>query len=79
ASRLRDVVALGDDSPTTGLAEYSGVSWVPFTDAVPFHGQIMQLDASPIALAEDDPVVPGSIVGLGLFCAKDLRADDRVE
>lgn len=79
ASRLRDVAPLGDDAPTTGLAEYSGVSWVPFTDAVPFHGQIMQLDASPIALAEDDPVVPGSIVGLGLFCAKDLRADDRVE
>lgn len=79
ASRLRDVAPLGADAPTTGLAEYSGVSWVPFTDAVPFHGQIMQLDASPIALAEDDPVVPGSIVGLGLFCAKDLRADDRVE
>lgn len=54
------------------------MSWVPFTDAVPFHGQIMQLDASPIPLAEDDPVVPGSIVGLGLFCAKDLQADDRV-
>lgn len=79
ASRLRDVALLGADAPATGLAEYSGVSWVPFTDAVPFHGQIMQLDASPIALAEDDPVVPGSIVGLGLFCAKDLQADDRVE
>lgn len=79
ASRLRDVAPLGDDAPTTGLAEYSGVSWVPFTDDTPFHGQIMQLDASPIALADDDPVVPGSIVGLGLFCAKDLRADDRVE
>ncbi|MBQ9916331.1 MAG: GMC family oxidoreductase N-terminal domain-containing protein [Microbacterium sp.] len=79
ASRLRDVAPLGADAPATGLAEYSGVSWVPFTDAVPFHGQIMQLDASPIALAEDDPVVPGSIVGLGLFCAKDLQAGDRVE
>jgi pyranose oxidase len=52
---------------------------VPFTDEQPFHGQIMQLDASPIPLAEDDEVVPGSIVGLGLFCAKDLSADDRVE
>jgi choline dehydrogenase-like flavoprotein len=78
AARLRGVETLGADAPTTGLAEYSGVSWVPFTDDVPFHGQIMQLDASPIPLAEDDPVVPGSIVGLGLFCAKDLRADDRV-
>ena len=57
-----------------GLSEQSGVSWVPFTDDMPFHGQIMQLDASPVPLAEDDPVVPGSIVGLGLFCAKDLQA-----
>lgn len=79
AARLRDVQTLGADAPTTGLAEYSGVSWVPFTDDVPFHGQVMQLDASPIPLAEDDPVVPGSIVGLGLFCAKDLQADDRIE
>lgn len=78
AARLRGVETLGADAPTTGLAEYSGVSWVPFTDDVPFHGQIMQLDASPIPLADDDPVVPGSIVGLGLFCAKDLQADDRV-
>lgn len=79
ASRLRDVPSAPDDAPTTGLAEQSGVSWVPFTDDMPFHGQIMQLDASPIPLAEDDPIVPGSIVGLGLFCAKDLQADDRVE
>jgi len=78
ASRLRDMPPLAEDAPTAGLAEYSGVSWVPFTDDMPFHGQIMQLDASPIPLAEDDPVVPGSIVGLGLFCAKDLQADDRV-
>jgi choline dehydrogenase-like flavoprotein len=60
------------------LSEQSGVSWVPYTDEVPFHGQVMQLDASPVPLAEDDPVVPGSIVGLGLFCAKDLQWDDRV-
>ncbi|MDO9398256.1 MAG: GMC oxidoreductase [Herbiconiux sp.] len=60
------------------LSESSGVSWVPFTDELPFHGQVMQLDASPIPLATDDPVVPGSIVGLGLFCAKELSADDRL-
>ncbi|WP_285136537.1 GMC oxidoreductase [Microbacterium sp. lyk4-40-TSB-66] len=78
AARLRDMPPLDADAPATGLAEYSGVSWVPFTDGMPFHGQIMQLDASPIPLAEDDPVVPGSIVGLGLFCAKDLQAEDRV-
>ncbi|MCI0157546.1 GMC family oxidoreductase N-terminal domain-containing protein [Leifsonia shinshuensis] len=71
--------SVGADEIIDGaISERSGVSWVPFTDAVPFHGQVMQLDASPIPLADDDPVVPGSIVGLGLFCAKDLQWDDRV-
>ncbi|MDI6943283.1 GMC oxidoreductase [Microbacterium barkeri] len=79
ASRLRDVEAPATREGGDGaLSETSGVSWVPFTDDLPFHGQIMQLDASPIPLADDDPVVPGSIVGLGLFCAKDLQASDRV-
>jgi choline dehydrogenase-like flavoprotein len=80
AVRLRDVPPLDAEVPADGtLAEYSGVSWVPFTDDVPFHGQVMQLDASPVPLAVDDPVRPGSIVGLGLFCAKDLQREDRVE
>ncbi|QKJ20412.1 GMC oxidoreductase [Microbacterium hominis] len=81
ASRVRDAAAADAAQRTgsTGLSEQSGVSWVPFTDAMPFHGQIMQLDASPVPLAEDDPVVPGSIVGLGLFCAKDLQEADRVD
>ncbi|MGC5077099.1 GMC oxidoreductase [Agrococcus sp. DT81.2] len=80
-ARLRDVEPPAEDQlPASGaLSEQSGVSWVPFTDALPFHGQVMQLDASPVPLADDDPVVPGSIVGLGLFCAKDLQWDDRVE
>jgi choline dehydrogenase-like flavoprotein len=81
AARLRDVEAPAEDqvAASGALSEQSGVSWVPFTDDKPFHGQIMQLDASPVPLADDDPVVPGSIVGLGLFCAKDLQWDDRVE
>jgi len=81
AARLRDVHAGSEDAVAASgaLSEQSGVTWVPFTDAMPFHGQIMQLDASPVPLAEDDPIVPGSIVGLGLFCAKDLQWDDRVE
>ncbi|MCW4466297.1 GMC oxidoreductase [Glutamicibacter sp. MNS18] len=79
ASRLRGVQGRGAaGNPAAGLSEQSGVSWVPYMDAEPFHGQIMQLDASPVPLAEEDPVVPGSIVGLGLFCAKDLSAQDRV-
>jgi len=90
ASRIRDAERLVPESNGAhgareqvaaegALSEQSGVSWVPFTDDVPFHGQIMQLDASPVPLAVDDPVVPGSIVGLGLFCAKDLQRDDRIE
>ncbi|MBN9194966.1 MAG: GMC family oxidoreductase N-terminal domain-containing protein, partial [Microbacterium sp.] len=79
ATRIRDLPDLDTVVPADGtLAEYSGVSWVPFTDDVPFHGQVMQLDASPVPLADDDAVQPGSIVGLGLFCAKDLQRDDRV-
>ena len=80
ATRLRDVPPAEVVVPADGtLAEYSGVSWVPFTDDMPFHGQVMQLDASPVPLADDDVVAPGSIVGLGLFCAKDLQPDDRIE
>lgn len=79
ASRLRVVAAqAGAASATAGLSQHSGVSWVPYLDEEPFHGQVMQLDASPVPLADEDPVAPGSIVGLGLFCAKDLSRDDRV-
>ncbi|MBU1587144.1 MAG: GMC family oxidoreductase N-terminal domain-containing protein, partial [Actinobacteria bacterium] len=81
ATRLRDIdpADVPQVAASGTLSEYSGVSWVPFTDEVPFHGQVMQLDASPVPLADADEVVPGSIVGLGLFCAKDLQWDDRVE
>ncbi|MFF2840805.1 GMC oxidoreductase [Paenarthrobacter sp. NPDC057981] len=80
ASRLEGVTAPKPVEPRAGgaLAQQSGVAWIPYTDDVPFHGQIMQLDASPVPLADDDPVVPGSIVGLGLFCAKDQQREDRV-
>ncbi|GAA5026712.1 GMC oxidoreductase [Microbacterium fluvii] len=81
ATRITDAApsGAGSGAPQAGLSEYSGVTWVPYTDDKPFHGQVMQLDASPIPLADDDPVVPGSIVGLGLFCIKDLQEHDRVE
>ncbi|MQY39940.1 Oxygen-dependent choline dehydrogenase [Streptomyces sp. RB17] len=83
AVRLRDVdaerasVVAGDEAP--GVVPQSGVSWVPFTDREPFHGQVMQLDASPVPLTAGDEPAPGSIVGLGWFCAKELRESDRVE
>jgi choline dehydrogenase-like flavoprotein len=53
----------------------AGVAWVPFADGQhPFHGQVMQLDASPVDLGVTDP--SGVVVGLGWFCAKDIRAED---
>ena len=56
----------------------AGVAWVPFVDGLhPFHGQVMQLDASPIDLGVEDP--SGVVVGLGWFCAKDIHPDDRLE
>ena len=82
AVRLRDVesssVSQVDPRGHTAVVRQSGVSWVPFTDAEPFHGQVMQLDASPVPLAPGDVPEPGSIVGLGWFCAKELSADDRI-
>ncbi|GGS23686.1 pyranose oxidase [Streptomyces humidus] len=83
AVRLRDVVDAPEeqDGPRDepAIVPHSGVNWVPYTDDEPFHGQVMQLDASPVPLAPDDVPAPGSIVGLGWFCAKDVRESDRVE
>ncbi|MGY1802465.1 GMC oxidoreductase [Blastococcus sp. SYSU D00922] len=83
AVRLRDVSpvpeAQVDSRDEPEIVPQSGVSWVPFTDDDPFHGQVMQLDASPVPLADDDEPTPGTIVGLGWFCAKDLQESDRVE
>ncbi|GCD89961.1 GMC oxidoreductase [Nocardioides sp. LS1] len=82
AVRLRDVESTTasrlDPRGRTTVVRQSGVSWVPYTDAEPFHGQVMQLDASPVPLAPGDVPEPGSIVGLGWFCAKELSAEDRV-
>jgi pyranose oxidase len=83
AVRLRDVghpaVEQHDPRGDSAITEQSGVQWVPYTDEDPFHGQVMQLDASPIPLVGDDVPAPGSIVGLGWFCGKDLQDSDRVE
>jgi choline dehydrogenase-like flavoprotein len=83
AVRLRDVARTpeGEHDPRgdTEITEQSGVSWVPYTDEDPFHGQVMQLDASPIPLVGQDEPAPGTIVGLGWFCAKDVQESDRIE
>jgi choline dehydrogenase-like flavoprotein len=81
AVRLRDVAAdaaPADDIENPGLTPHSGVNWVPFTDEEPFHGQVMQLDASPVPLGGDEPL-RGTIVGLGWFCRKELQESDRIE
>lgn len=83
AVRLSDLPVRVEAQPTSnvdesGLSRNSGVNWVPYTSDHPFHGQVMQLDASPVRLADEDEPAPGSIVGLGWFCAKDLQASDRV-
>ena len=62
------------------LEAHSGVSWIPYDQqSFPFHGQIMQLDTSPIPLGDVEEPWPGSIVGIGLFATKHIREDDRVE
>jgi choline dehydrogenase-like flavoprotein len=40
---------------------------------------VMQLDASPVPIVGDDVPAPGTVVGLGWFCGKDLQETDRVE
>jgi pyranose oxidase len=83
AVRLTDVARTAEEQHDprgdTAITEQSGVQWVPYTDADPFHGQVMQLDASPIPLVGDDVPAPGSIVGLGWFCGKDLQESDHIE
>jgi choline dehydrogenase-like flavoprotein len=77
AVKLRDVPPQESTHASGPIDVLSGVSWVPYTDAEPFHGQVMQLDASPVPY--DGEILPGEVVGLGWFCAKDIREEDRVE
>jgi choline dehydrogenase-like flavoprotein len=61
------------------VEQFSGVTWIPFWDEdFPFHGQIVQMDASPIAIQVEEDAWPGSYVGVGLFGHKDLQMTDRV-
>ena len=59
-------------------AAAGGVSWVPYAPGHPFHGQVMELDASPIPIPEaQNSGTP--VVGLGWFCAKMPRFEDYLE
>ena len=65
AVRLRDVATSSasevDPRGRARVIRQSGVNWVPYTDAEPFHGQVMQLDASPVPLAPGDVPEPGTL------------------
>lgn len=60
------------------IVPVSGVSWVPYAADRPYHGQVMQMDASPVPLDPGVSVRPGQVVGLGWFCKKELSPDNRV-
>jgi pyranose oxidase len=60
------------------IVPVSGVSWVPYAADRPFHGQVMQMDASPVPLDPGVTVRPGQVVGLGWFCRKELSPENRV-
>ena len=67
------------EAPEGGaIVPISGVSWVPYAADRPFHGQVMQMDASPVPLDPGVTVLPGQVVGLGWFCKKELSPDNRV-
>lgn len=78
--RLIPAAARTRHSRTAGTLElFSGVNWIPYDrERFPFHGQIMQMDASPVPIDGLDDPWPGSIVGIGLFGCKDIAAEDRV-
>jgi choline dehydrogenase-like flavoprotein len=60
------------------IVPVSGVSWVPYAADRPFHGQVMQMDASPVQLDPGETVRPGQVVGLGWFCRTELSPENRV-
>lgn len=59
----------------------AGVSWVPYyKPSFPFHGQVTQWDASPIAVDASFEAWPGSVVECSVFMGKaDVRFEDYVE
>lgn len=81
--RARSTLAASGQLPSTRREageSVAGVFWVPFHDPEhPFHGQVMQLDASPIPLdISEAQADPRYVVGLGWFCRKELRFEDHV-
>lgn len=71
----------GGDAESRDLRDtVTGVSWIPFdAERFPAHGQVMQLEASPMDVRLDRTMATGPVVGLGLFLPKEIRREDRVE
>ena len=60
----------GEEPPASALGDdpLIGVYWIPFSEAHPFHAQVMQFDLSPIALdSEVDSSDNTPTVGIGLL------------
>ena len=73
------VVAVPESHARDGRDNVSGVTWLPFHEPdFPFHGQLMQMDTSPITFARQPDAPAKPVVGLGLFLAKELREEDRI-
>lgn len=66
--------------PRPSMNAVVGVFWVPFEDRIhPFHGQVMHFDLSPVALSrEGEQQNQDHVIGLGWFCAKEIRFEDAV-
>lgn len=76
---FRELARGESQTGTGGLACDAGVAWIPFErNAFPFSVQVMQVDASPIALDENAEPWPGAHAGIVIFGPKELSPDDRV-
>lgn len=76
----RDWSKAGDAGSRDLRDTVTGVSWIPFdAERFPAHGQVMQLEASPVDVRIDGNMATGPVVGLGLFLPKEIRREDRVE
>jgi pyranose oxidase len=72
--------ASGRDASVDIRDHFTGVAWIPFDDEThPYHGQVLQLDTSPILVGEEMTASDGPVVMLSWFLPKDVRAEDRVE
>ena len=78
-----DLELPSEDSAAGGASDdpVVGVFWIPY-DGIqrPFHGQITQLDLSPLSLAEEEsPRASTTTVGLSYFIPTEVRPENRVD